>query len=368
MTLVNTSNGNTTTPPAPKVTVGIRNVFGKLPQQVNGAASTSLPICSGGQPVTLTLPVETFAGVPGEVINDYIWAIPPTWTVQNATRLTDSYWSGVSASTGYWYYLGGRSITVTPPVGEGNKSVFARFYNRFCFETTAFNNLISGMISAERRYDFVREPTFTVFNVPTTVNCGEQTGFTPTATASQSGVTFTYSVPAGSGWLVNTVKGVLKIVPSGSGGTTLTVTPTYNCSGATVTGTPKDVAIGFNPNQATPVFNVPKLELCPGVTQGVSVQPVPGATSYTFSGITAPLTLTQSSPGSTIARITVPASLVGGVAQTLHVVANSGFGCAPASADIPVKAGYGDASLDVIPAPAIINSRPTVCAKSSLTV
>jgi hypothetical protein len=82
MTLVNTSNGNTTSPPAPKVTVGIRNVFNKQPQQINGASSTNLPLCSGGQPVTLSMPIETFVGVPGETINDYVWEIPPTWTVQ----------------------------------------------------------------------------------------------------------------------------------------------------------------------------------------------------------------------------------------------------------------------------------------------
>ncbi|WP_201984841.1 T9SS type A sorting domain-containing protein [Hymenobacter rubidus] len=365
MGLTNTaSNGTVTYPQAPKLTIGIRNVFGKLPQQVNGASSTNLPFCGGGQPFTLAVPTEAFAGT-GEIINDYIWAIPPTYTVQGATRLTDAYWSNVSANTGYWYYLGGRSISVTPPVGGGNQRIYVQFYNRFCYETTAYGNLISGMLSAQQSFDFIREPTVTVSNVPASVPCGSQTGFTPSAISSQSGATFTYSVPSGSSWSVTTAKGVLYVVPSGSNGTTLTITPTCNCGGTSYSGTPKTVQITLGP-QATPVFTVPVLELCPGYSQTVGVSQVPGATSYTFSGISAPLTMVQANTYNNFVTITAPSNLAGGVAQTLHVVANSGYGCAATSADLPVKAGYGSSALTVFPDPTMVGSRPTVCGKSWL--
>lgn len=225
---------------------------------------------------------------------------------------------------------------MTPLVGEGNKRIYVQFYNRSCYETTAYNNLIQPMLSSQQSFDFIREPTITVANVPPTVYCGERTGFTPTASANQPGVTFSYSVPSGSGWSVNTVR-ALTVVPSGSNGTTLSVTPTYNCSGILYSGTPKAVQIGFSQSPTPAAFTSSILGLCPGQSQTVGITQVPGATSYTFSGIAPPLTVVQTNPGNWFVTVSAPAGLTTAVSQTLHVTANSGYGCAAKTADLTVK-------------------------------
>jgi hypothetical protein len=259
-------------------------------------------------------------------------------------------------------YRAGRSITVTPVVGEGNRLVVARFYSKYCSETYSPSN---PLVSLPRQIEFVREPTLTLTNVPSTVNCGDRTSFTPTVSASQS-VTVSYAYSVGSGWTAGSVKsGPITVTPSGTNGTTLTVTPTYSCGGSSIPGTPKAVAIGFNPAQATPTLvTVP--ELCPGETKVITATKVPGASSYTFSGIAPPLILAQNNATDWFARITAPANLTSAVAQTVTVTAVSAYGCASTSATATVKAGYGASCLDIYPAPVNDNGVPTVCGNNVL--
>lgn len=93
---------------------------------------------------------------------------------------------------------------------------------------------------------------------------------------------------------------------------------------------------------------------------------MPGATSYSFSGIAAPLTWVQPNPAFPVVDISAPATLTTAVAQTLRVTANSGYGCAPTTASVAVKAGYGVADLTVGPEVVMVGSEPTVCANSTL--
>ncbi|MDB5267063.1 MAG: hypothetical protein JWP58_103 [Hymenobacter sp.] len=358
------SDGTTSSVKSPKLVVGLRNFYSRAPAPINGTDTYNLPLCGGGQPITLSVAGgETYAGIPSETITDHIWTIPSTWGI-SGTGLVAFNSPIFPAPAGYQLYRAGNIISVTPAVGEGNRVVVVRFYSRICSETYSQANPI---VSLPRQIAFVREPTITVANVPATVKCGEVISFTPTATASQSGsVTFAYSVPANSGWGIRTIKGVLYVSSSGSNGTTLTVTPTYTCGASAYTGTPKNVTIGFDPAQAKPTFAVSVLELCPGETKRIGASLVPGATSYSISGITAPLTWVQPNPAYPVVDISAPASLITAVAQTLQVTATSGYGCAPTTASIPVKAGYGNSTLSVYPTPEMVGSQPTVCANSTL--
>ena len=111
--------------------------------------------------------------------------MPQNWVVQGAAALSNAQWASTSSNTGNAYYLRGRSITVTPPVGEGNRTVWVRFYNRTCYENAAFGNILPGMLGDERAFTFTREPVLTISNVPATVRCGDRTAFTPSVTNSQ---------------------------------------------------------------------------------------------------------------------------------------------------------------------------------------
>ncbi|MDO7873721.1 T9SS type A sorting domain-containing protein [Hymenobacter sp. ASUV-10] len=267
------------------------------------------------------------------------------------------------APAGYQMYRAGRSINVTPAVGEGDRVVVARFYSRYCSETYSPGN---PLVSLPRQIQFVREPTLTVSNVPATVRCGNRTAFTPSVSASQA-VAVSYAYSVGTGWTTGSVKnGPIMVTPSGTNGTTLTITPTYNCGGTSVPGTPKAVAIGFDATQPVPTLvTIP--ELCPGQRKIIVATQVPGASSYTWSGVSAPLTLTQNNPTDWFAYITAPANLTTSVRPVVRVTANSAYGCAATYSEAPVKAGYGNSYLDIYPAPVNVQGVPTVCANSVLT-
>ncbi|MDO7873720.1 hypothetical protein Q5H93_03170 [Hymenobacter sp. ASUV-10] len=69
---VTNQDGTTSTVPVDSnpTNCGLRNFYSRAPQQINGTSTYSLPLCSGGSPITLSVPVETYTGIPSETIAD----------------------------------------------------------------------------------------------------------------------------------------------------------------------------------------------------------------------------------------------------------------------------------------------------------
>ena len=331
---------------SPKQTVGLRNFYDRQPLEINGTSNISLPLCGGGQPITLTVPAEKYTGVPTETIVDYVWIIPSTWNPQGGTVLSIP---SQPAPTGYVLYLAGRSITVTPPVGEDNRNIVVRFYSRTCNETFTTFNPPYGLVSLPRPLTFLRSPTLSVAGLPTEVRCGDRTGYVPASSSANTGgaeATYSYSVVSGAGWQAtyNTKFGQWSVIPSGTNGATIRSTAEYRCvaGGPVVATVTKDVVIGFTSSPIQPTI-LAAPPLCPGQTRRVFATRVPGASQYAWT-VDSPLSYVQSNPADWFINVTAPSSLTTLVTANVSVTAVIP-GCSSTTDTKAVQVGYGDARI-----------------------
>lgn len=214
--------------------------------QPGPGGETTVPYCSTTS-FPLTIAPQTFLNVPNEQIPAYIWEVPASWGVQGATLIP----SFPTTPSNFKVYQGTRNITLTPtPGGDVDLRVFQ--YSSICNQTYSPTQLYK-FLSFPGAFRIRRQPTASITTAPFSVNCGDRTPRTLTATASQSqGLTgFTWNLP--SGWTFqgpgNTAS--VQVIPKGDNGGNITVEANYSCGAPAPTSAP--LTVGYTQSVA-PVY------------------------------------------------------------------------------------------------------------------
>ena len=123
--------------------VVIKSLFGRrILAQINGTSTIDLPLCSGTQSLTLTLPQEYYASNTAYPIQEYVWSIPAAFTVVNGQPAP-----GFGANR----WLSGRSITVSVPASQLTETVSAVLWSRECNQNAAYGNPPASLASSALR-------------------------------------------------------------------------------------------------------------------------------------------------------------------------------------------------------------------------
>lgn len=128
----------------------------------------------------------------------------------------------------------------------------------------------------------------------TTVNCSDTSPVTLSIPALPNAAYYTWSLPAG--WSISgTATGnTITAIPSGTGPGQVSVSAIFTCTSPAKTVNSNSITIGYNTTLVTPAFSSAPYDI--GSSTAYSVQPVPGATSYTWSASSNILINGQSSP------------------------------------------------------------------------
>nr|WP_246399037.1 T9SS type A sorting domain-containing protein [Hymenobacter luteus] len=320
----------------------IKSVFGvRINAQINNTSVIELPLCSGAQQLTLTLPQLYYDDAGAYPVEAYVWTVPSTFTVQNAQPATDF-------GPGRW--LGGRSITVTAPASQLNEVVRVVLWSRECNQNPTYNNPPATLISFEQSVTIRRvPPTLTSVTASrAALTCGDQTPLTLTANLSQSGgasVSYTWPATLPGGWSYQTpaprTGSSVVVIPSGQPGSiSIPVSASYSCGGVSGTTPAVTYATTVSTQVGKVVFKPNNYDFCLGETKRLEVQPISGVTSYTWQ---LPQDFSPATATTTVPYLTVTAPSQGTTYQGrryIRVTAGSGS-CGTSSDTVGFKLGTG---------------------------
>lgn len=258
----------------------IRSINGVDPSQikVNNVAKTNhyLEWCST-TPITLAIDRLKIPNTPSTsnpsygftlYTDMYEWILPAGWrTSDNRT--------GTFTTSEY-------SISVIPEAGAAGQ-VKVRGYNQECsLSSSPRTNFYSNYSTLT----ITREPqpgTITVNGSATapTLFCGDRSPLTLSVPALAGADYYTWSLPAG--WAITSTpsnSNTVTVEPSGTGAGQVSVSATFTCSSPAKTVNATAITIGYNKSLKAPVFSNAPYDI--GSSTAYSVEPVPGATGYTW--------------------------------------------------------------------------------------
>lgn len=215
-------------------------------------------------------------------------------------------------------------------------------YSSICNQTYSPSQLYK-FLSFPGAFRIRRQPTVAITTAPFSVNCGDRTPRTLTATASQSqGLTgFVWNLP--SGWTFqgpsNTAS--VQVIPKGDNGGNITVEANYSCGPSTPTLPSAPLTVGYTQSVA-PVYislgSSNSLYCGTGsVTMSAFTSGTPGTYQWTASN-GATVSPTTTNDASTPVRVS--GGLDGDITVTVKA-SNPAFGCAPSSSSITVYHNRG---------------------------
>lgn len=173
-------------------------------------------------------------------------------------------------------------IQVVPLKGDGGNSinqVKVQAYSRNCNWNYNLSNLET-YVSNEQVIYIDREPTLGAITASaTTVNCANTTPVTISVPALPGEAYYTWSLPPG--WVISGPANgnTITVIPSGTNGGQVSVSATLTCTNPPKTVNATPITIAYSTTLAKPAFNIAPYDI--GASTPYSIQPVPGATSYT---------------------------------------------------------------------------------------
>ncbi|NDK57160.1 T9SS type A sorting domain-containing protein [Pontibacter sp. BT213] len=185
----------------------------------------------------------------------------------------------MASSNNPYYITNSNSINVIPANGVGGQ-VKVRGYNQEC---SAFSYPKKDYFSNYSTLTINREPTLGAITASaTTVNCANTTPVTISVPALPGEAYYTWSLPPG--WVISGPGNgnTITVIPSGTNGGQVSVSATLTCTSPTKTVNATSITIAYSSTLAKPAFNNNNAPYDIGASTPYSIQPVPGATSYTW--------------------------------------------------------------------------------------